>query len=298
MKPKKILVCGDRYWTDKDTIRRVLEVLNPEVVIHGAAKGADSLAGEVANDLNIATEVYPAQWSLYGKGAGPIRNQQMIDEGHPDIVIWFHKDLDSSKGTRNMIDKALDCEIAVYNGEEIDENFQPQVFASHGAMEEMYNGPLGQKIKDLEKRVSIREGQLQAELTRHWEMCADSRKGFKYVMGSNYKLFMNRSGTRFPLDPKKQEVIEDFVPGNSEITEVQPLDNNIVFYDSTVQGVMAVVISILGTEEFGPQEDHEEIVAATIDYELSVQKVFRPIEEIEKALDVAVALEILIRIEG
>jgi len=72
--PATILVCGDRYWADKDAIRRVLEILHPEVVIHGGAKGADSLAGEVANDLNIATEVYPAQWSLYGKGAGPIRN--------------------------------------------------------------------------------------------------------------------------------------------------------------------------------------------------------------------------------
>ena len=115
----RLLVCGDRNWKDQEAIKRALVTLGPEVVIHGAAKGADSLAGEVANDLNIATEVYPAQWSLYGKGAGPIRNQQMIDEGHPDIVIWFHKDLDSSKGTKNMVHKAQDHQIAVYNGEAI-----------------------------------------------------------------------------------------------------------------------------------------------------------------------------------
>lgn len=297
MIPKKILVCGDRYWTDKDAIRRVLEILNPEVVIHGAAKGADSLAGQVANDLSITTEVYPAQWSLYGKGAGPIRNQQMIDEGHPDIVIWFHKDLDSSKGTRNMIDKALDCEIDVYNGEEINETFQPQVFASHGAMEEMYNGPLGQKIKDLEAFHKKREDQLKAELDRYWEICADSRKGFKYIIGSNYQLFMDRDSIRFPPDPSRQEDFEeDFVDGNSEITEVQPMDSYIVNQGSTVDGIKAVVITLLGNGVFLAQEEHEEVVAVTMQYESEVWKVLRPFEELEKALDVAVELDIITRI--
>ncbi len=115
----RLLVCGDRNWKDKEAIRSALMSLGPEVVIHGAARGADSLAGEVANDLNISVEVYPAQWSLYGRGAGPIRNQQMIDEGKPDMVIWFHRDLDSSKGTKNMVHKAEDLGIWVFNGEEI-----------------------------------------------------------------------------------------------------------------------------------------------------------------------------------
>ena len=115
----RLLVCGDRNWEDKEAINHALVSLAPEVVIHGGAKGADSLAGYSAYLLNIPIEVYPAQWSLYGRGAGPIRNQQMIDEGKPDMVIWFHKDLETSKGTKNMVHKAQDYRIPVFNGEEI-----------------------------------------------------------------------------------------------------------------------------------------------------------------------------------
>ena len=40
----------------------------------------------------------------YGRGAGPRRNRQMLDE-NPDIslVLAFHEDLGRSKGTRDMV---------------------------------------------------------------------------------------------------------------------------------------------------------------------------------------------------
>jgi hypothetical protein len=57
---------------------------------------------------------YPADWDRYGKGAGPIRNKQMLDE-NPDIemVIAFHTNLTNSKGTKNMIDRAKRRNIKV-----------------------------------------------------------------------------------------------------------------------------------------------------------------------------------------
>lgn len=108
----RLLVCGDRNWDDLAAIKAWLKLLKPRVVIHGAARGADTLAGEAARQLKIEVVVFPAQWARYGRGAGPIRNQQMIDEGRPDTVLAFHADLAASRGTKDMLDRARRAGIA------------------------------------------------------------------------------------------------------------------------------------------------------------------------------------------
>lgn len=100
----RVLVCGDRHWNDYKIIRR--ELLNfPKgtVVIHGNAKGADSIAGAITLELGLKEEKYDAEWDIYGKAAGPIRNRRMLHEGEPDVVLAFHKDIESSKGTKDMV---------------------------------------------------------------------------------------------------------------------------------------------------------------------------------------------------
>ena len=104
----RVLICGDRHWKDyKMIFDEVSKIDNVEVIIHGAARGADTLGGKVADNLNIPTEVYPAQWNEYGRSAGPIRNMQMLTEGRPDIVLAFHPNIVSSKGTKHMVKISL-----------------------------------------------------------------------------------------------------------------------------------------------------------------------------------------------
>lgn len=117
MKIDRLLVCGDREWTDRDLIHDTLDNLSPRVVIHGGCQGADKLACEWADKwegrecpLSVA---YPANWEKYGKAAGPIRNQQMIDEGKPDAVVAFHDNLSKSVGTRDMIVRAQKAGLPV-----------------------------------------------------------------------------------------------------------------------------------------------------------------------------------------
>tara|TARA_B100000949_G_C14020656_1_gene341131 strand:+ start:298 stop:645 length:348 start_codon:yes stop_codon:yes gene_type:complete len=103
----KILVCGSREWTDKNKIKKELSKYSKEdVLIHGGCRGADKLAGEVGKELGMKIEVYYADWKTHGKKAGPLRNQQMLDEGKPDKVYAFHEDIDSSKGTKDMVNRA------------------------------------------------------------------------------------------------------------------------------------------------------------------------------------------------
>jgi hypothetical protein len=109
----RLLICGDRNWTDGNMIASVLRELSPDVVIEGEARGADSLARIEAEKLGIQVLKFPADWNKYHRAAGPIRNAQMLKEGSPDMVVAFHDDLKSSKGTRNMVEISRKAGIPV-----------------------------------------------------------------------------------------------------------------------------------------------------------------------------------------
>ena len=108
--PRLILVCGSREWTDRSMIRLRLATLLPKdpgadepTIIHGAARGADSIAGEIAQQLGFWVESYPADWKRHGKRAGPIRNREMLDKV-PDLVIAFVRG--ESRGTWDCVHEA------------------------------------------------------------------------------------------------------------------------------------------------------------------------------------------------
>jgi hypothetical protein len=125
MRPR-ILVCGGRDFDNwgllRDTLYDITDERNwvtekdiafnylPDVVIiHGGAKGADDLADQWAAVNWTGLEIYPADWDKYGKKAGPIRNQQMLDEGKPDLVIAFPTP--KSRGTWDMVRRAQKANI-------------------------------------------------------------------------------------------------------------------------------------------------------------------------------------------
>lgn len=110
----RVLVCGDRNWTNYSIIRSVLESLpTSTLIIEGEAKGADSIARDIAKMLGMTVIQFPADWTKYGKAAGPIRNRQMLKEGKPDRVIAFHSNISKSKGTADMVRVARQAGIPV-----------------------------------------------------------------------------------------------------------------------------------------------------------------------------------------
>jgi len=98
----KALVCGGRTWRDRGAVDRALSLLNPSEIIHGGAPGADSLAADWALDNFVLCTAFYADWNKHGRAAGPIRNQRMLDEGKPDVVVAFP----GGRGTQDMIDRA------------------------------------------------------------------------------------------------------------------------------------------------------------------------------------------------
>lgn len=105
----RVLVCGGRDYAYYTTVASVLREIKPTVIIHGGARGADYLASVWAVTHNIPEHPYPADWNKHGKAAGPIRNQQMLDEGQPDLVIAFP----GGRGTADMVKRAKKAGITV-----------------------------------------------------------------------------------------------------------------------------------------------------------------------------------------
>lgn len=124
----RVLVCGGRDYNDRekvfDTLDDIRGIVPITCIIHGAAKGADTLGGKWAVSSKTAVEAYPAKWKDfshpwsvrktnkwgdYNSMAGPIRNQQMLDEGKPDLVVAFG----GGSGTWDMIKRAKENQVMV-----------------------------------------------------------------------------------------------------------------------------------------------------------------------------------------
>jgi hypothetical protein len=112
---KTVLVCGDRKWDNRPLMEAVLSKIpldKYDTLIHGDCRGADKMAGEIAQEMGFHVIAYPAfkdvDWIKYGKACGPIRNKKMLEEGKPHLVIAFHNDLAGSKGTKNMVKIAME----------------------------------------------------------------------------------------------------------------------------------------------------------------------------------------------
>lgn len=120
-----LIVCGSRTYSDRNFLFRSLDALNERLdrniihVVTGGASGADTIAHDWATYNGITAPVFPADWTTYGKSAGPRRNQQMmdwllahnsVDTVTSRVVAFVDKPLKSSKGTAGM------CRIAHTSG--------------------------------------------------------------------------------------------------------------------------------------------------------------------------------------
>jgi hypothetical protein len=106
---RRVLVCGGRDFSsekDRELLFDFLDQLKVTfgeiLVISGGARGADTLAVEWAMSREQDYEVYLADWKKHGRGGGHIRNQRMLDEGRPDLVVAFP----GGRGTADMTSRA------------------------------------------------------------------------------------------------------------------------------------------------------------------------------------------------
>ena len=122
----RIIICGGRHFNDYEALESsVTSALtekglasNEVEIVSGHCEGADTLGELYANKHDIACKVFPAEWTKYGKAAGPIRNRAMLDyakEQTPVVAAFWNGE---SRGTGNMIKQAktagVECHIFLH----------------------------------------------------------------------------------------------------------------------------------------------------------------------------------------
>lgn len=120
---KVLIICGGRTFSKYSLIYAALEADRPNIrfVIQGGASGADSHGKNAAVILKLPHLQIDAEWQRFGRSAGNIRNERMLEEalklvaGRGDIVeVWaFRDDLwapdpnTGGNGTLDMCARAL-----------------------------------------------------------------------------------------------------------------------------------------------------------------------------------------------
>jgi hypothetical protein len=120
----RVLVCGGRAYNDQEAVFDALDDLEVSVIIHGAAAGADALGKAWADARGIEHIPFPADWKNldapgavirmgkygpYNVKAGFDRNQAMLDDGKPDLVLAFP----GGSGTADMVRRAKAANVDV-----------------------------------------------------------------------------------------------------------------------------------------------------------------------------------------
>ena len=132
----RILCTGSRDWKDWEAIRRCFAFWVPYAggtitVIHGAQVteetdalgrktgekwGADHIVDQLARQMGAIVDPHPADWERWGKKAGHLRNQEMVDlNNHNLIDVCLAWPLQSSRGTFDCMRRAALARIPVLN---------------------------------------------------------------------------------------------------------------------------------------------------------------------------------------
>ena len=108
----KVIIAGSRDFDDYHKLTAAIAESGFDIteVVSGCAKGADMLGERWARDRNIPVRQFIADWQLFGKSAGPRRNDRMAE--YAEALIAFP--IGESRGTRNMIQEAMARKLKVY----------------------------------------------------------------------------------------------------------------------------------------------------------------------------------------
>jgi hypothetical protein len=111
-KPLRTIIAGSRSITAPGSLERAIQNSGFSIgtVISGTARGVDQLGEAWARRNSVRLEQCPADWGKYGRSAGYIRNQRMVDTAEAAIVVWDGR----SRGSQHTIGIARKKGIPVY----------------------------------------------------------------------------------------------------------------------------------------------------------------------------------------
>lgn len=118
----KAIVAGGRKLSVTDSaieaVIGILQRLNISEVVSGGAAGGDQIGEIAARRLEIPVTCFAASWERFGKGAGPIRNEEMAEYVGPKGACIL---LPGGAGTSDMERRAREHGLLVMQIELIHE---------------------------------------------------------------------------------------------------------------------------------------------------------------------------------
>ena len=99
----KVVIAGSRDFNNYNLVEETIEKLELEIdeIVYGGAAGADYMGLLWARNHKVRVKTFLAEWSVYGRAAGPIRNRKMANYGDYLLAFWDGQ----SRGTKNMIEE-------------------------------------------------------------------------------------------------------------------------------------------------------------------------------------------------
>ena len=108
----RTIIAGSRTCFDYGALLKAVQYCGwqPTEIISGMARGVDALGVRYAVESNLPLHKFPAEWDIYGKSAGFVRNKEMAEAAEALIALWDGY----SRGTSNMIDIARDRGLRIF----------------------------------------------------------------------------------------------------------------------------------------------------------------------------------------
>jgi predicted Rossmann fold nucleotide-binding protein DprA/Smf involved in DNA uptake len=107
----KAAVVGSRSINSYEVVKAILSQYKFIQIISGGAKGVDTLAEQYSEESNLMKPlVILPNWKQYNRGAGAVRNREIVDKSDFVIAIWDGK----SKGSLISINYAKNNNKPVY----------------------------------------------------------------------------------------------------------------------------------------------------------------------------------------
>lgn len=107
----KLVVAGSRGINNAEHCIKEFCLHNSvDEIVHGGCENSpDMSASKIAKELGIKETVFLADWELYGKSAGPIRNKTMAV--YSDTLLVFSN---NTNGAENMVKEARKEGLVIY----------------------------------------------------------------------------------------------------------------------------------------------------------------------------------------
>ena len=115
-----IIAGGREYYLGKQEIAWLNDLRAQyaiATICHGDSRGVDRAAAIWADSCGISVRPFPAEWKMFGRAAGPIRNAAMVQElvrlraqhASPVAVLLFP----GNRGTENLERQARQAQLPI-----------------------------------------------------------------------------------------------------------------------------------------------------------------------------------------